>query len=54
MGEIYIRNLTPADRIEVCDNCEQQGVYANGKEVKNDMGEILMWFCYNCHINKRV
>lgn len=50
-----MRRITPNDRIEPCDNCEQQGVYANGKEVTNpNTGEVMLWFCYNCVANNKV
>ena len=48
MGYVTMRRITPNDRIERCDSCEQQGVYANGKEIKDSYGEVVMWFCYNC------
>ena len=48
MGYVSMRRITPNDRIETCDSCEQQGVYANGKETKDSYGEVVMWFCYNC------
>ena len=47
MGELFIRRLTDKDELWVCDNCNQEGVRANGKEIKNN-GEMVMWFCYNC------
>lgn len=55
MGYVSFRRITPNDRIEPCDNCEQQGVYANGKEVKNpNTDEVILWFCYNCVTNDKV
>ena len=48
MGYVTARRITPNDRIEKCDSCEQQGVYANGKEIKDSVNEVVMWFCYNC------
>ena len=48
MGELFIRKLTEADELWVCDDCEQQGVRANGKEIKDTTNEVVMWFCYNC------
>lgn len=48
MGELFVRKLTPQDRIDVCDKCGQEGVYANGKEVKDTHNEVVVWFCYNC------
>ena len=49
MGYVSMRRITPNDRIETCDSCEQQGVYANGKEIKDSSNtEVIMWFCYNC------
>ena len=49
MGYVSMRRITPNDRIETCDSCEQQGVYANGKEIKDSSNtEVFMWFCYNC------
>ena len=48
MGYVSARRITPNDRIERCDSCEQQGVYANGKEIRDSVNEVVMWFCYNC------
>lgn len=48
MGYVQMRRITPNDKIEVCDRCEQKGVYANGKEIKDTYGTVVMWFCYNC------
>ena len=48
MGYVSARRITPNDRIDKCDNCEQQGVYANGKEIRDSVNEVVMWFCYNC------
>lgn len=46
-GELFMRALTEADELWVCDNCNQQGVRANGKDI-NGHKEVVMWFCYNC------
>ena len=55
MGYVEMRKLTEADRIEKCDNCNQAGLYASGKEVKEpNANEVLLWFCYNCIANKKV
>jgi len=48
MGYIEMRKLTPADELWVCDDCEQEGVRANGKEIKDSTNDVVMWFCYNC------
>lgn len=48
MGYVSTRRITPNDRIVNCDSCEQQGVFANGKEIKDSYGEVIMWFCFNC------
>ena len=48
MGYIEMRPLTPADELWVCDSCTQKGVRANGKDIKDSHGEVIMWFCYNC------
>jgi len=48
MGELFIRKLTEADELWVCDSCEQEGVRANGREIKDHTKEVIMWFCYNC------
>jgi hypothetical protein len=48
MGYIEIRKLTPADELWVCDGCNQEGVKANGKEVKDSYNDVLLWFCFNC------
>jgi hypothetical protein len=47
MGELFIRKITEADELWVCDNCNQQGVRANGKDIQGHK-EVVMWFCYNC------
>ena len=51
MGYIEMRPLTPADELWVCDDCEQQGVKANGKVITDTQNEVVLWFCYNC-VNK--
>ena len=48
MGEMYIRKLTPQDEIWVCDDCKQTGVRANGQDITDTSGEVVMWFCYTC------
>ncbi len=48
MGELFIRKLTEADQLWLCDNCNQEGVRANGKDIKDSINEVVMWFCYNC------
>ena len=48
MGYVEMRRLTPADRIEKCDSCNQDGLYTSGKEVKDRLGTVVMWFCFNC------
>ena len=48
MGYVEARKLTSADRIETCDTCEQQGLYASGKEIKDSYNEVVLWFCFNC------
>lgn len=53
MGELFIRKLNEADQIWVCDNCEQEGVVANGKSVEVNE-DVVMWFCYNCIANNKV
>lgn len=53
MGEMFIRKLTEADQLWVCDNCEQEGVVANGKSVEVNE-DVVMWFCYNCVENGKV
>jgi hypothetical protein len=47
MGELIIRKLTEADQLWVCDDCGQEGIRANGKDI-NSNNEVVMWFCYNC------
>jgi len=54
MGELTIRRITANDRIDTCDNCQQQGLYASGKEVRDRHSETVLWFCYNCIENKKV
>lgn len=47
MGNLFVRKLTEADELWVCDNCNQEGVRANGREIQS-VKEVVMWFCYNC------
>jgi predicted RNA-binding Zn-ribbon protein involved in translation (DUF1610 family) len=47
MGELFIRKLTEADELWVCDSCNQEGVRANGRDIHGQK-EVVMWFCYNC------
>lgn len=47
MGELFIRKLTEADELWVCDSCSKEGVRANGKDISSQK-EVVMWFCYNC------
>ena len=53
MGYVEARRLTPADRLEVCDQCNQQGLYTSGKEVKDSYGEVMLWLCFNCKQNNQ-
>lgn len=48
MGELFIRRITEQDELWLCDDCGQQGVKANGKDITTSTGEFVMWFCYNC------
>jgi hypothetical protein len=48
MGYVTTRKITPNDRMETCDSCEQKGVYANGREIKDTYNELVLWFCYTC------
>ena len=48
MGYVEARRLTSADELWLCDNCEQQGVKANGYMVNTSYDEPILWFCYNC------
>ena len=48
MGEVFIRRITDQDKLWLCDDCGQQGIRANGKDIMTSGGEVVMWFCYNC------
>ena len=48
MGELFIRRITKQDELWLCDDCGQEGVRANGKDITTSQGEFVMWFCYNC------
>jgi hypothetical protein len=46
MGYIEMIKVS-ADQLDVCDNCNQQGLKTSGRYMwRND--EYLMWFCFNC------
>lgn len=47
MGELFMRPLTEADELWICDSCGQEGVRANGREIQGNK-EVVMWFCFNC------
>jgi predicted RNA-binding Zn-ribbon protein involved in translation (DUF1610 family) len=47
MGELSIRKLTSADELWVCDDCGQEGIRANGREIHSNQ-EMVMWLCFNC------
>lgn len=46
MGYIEMIKVT-ADQLDVCDNCNQQGLKTSGRMVAIN-GENTMWFCFNC------
>jgi ribosomal protein L37AE/L43A len=48
MGEMFIRRLTDKDELWLCDDCGQEGVRANGKDIQDTSGQTVIWFCYNC------
>jgi hypothetical protein len=48
MGYVEVRKLTPADKLTVCDSCEQEGLYASGKVIEDSYNEVVLWFCFNC------
>lgn len=46
MGYIEMIKVT-ADQLDVCDNCNQQGLKESGQMlIRNE--EQLLWFCFNC------
>jgi predicted RNA-binding Zn-ribbon protein involved in translation (DUF1610 family) len=47
VGELFIRRVTEKDQVWLCDECGQDGIKANGKEIRANE-ELVMWFCYNC------
>lgn len=48
MGYVEIRKLNPAEKLGTCDNCDQQGLYSSGKEIRDSYNEVVLWFCFNC------
>lgn len=54
MGYVERRKITEADRLERCDNCNREELYASGKEVKDAYKEVVLWFCFNCIVQKKV
>lgn len=54
MGEMFIRKLTEADEVWLCDNCANEGVRANGKEIVGTGNLSILWFCYNCIQEKSI
>ena len=53
MGYLEIRKLNADDKLDTCDQCQQQGLVASGEFIEQD-GLALMWICFNCvHKNKR-
>jgi hypothetical protein len=48
MGELFIRRVTEKDQVWLCDECGQDGIRANGKDITDTSGQLVMWFCYNC------
>lgn len=51
MGYVEARRLTEADRLDTCDQCNQQGLVSSGQFIMQN-GEAVMWLCFNCN-NKR-
>jgi hypothetical protein len=47
MGYIETIRITP-DQLDLCDNCNQQGLKASGHYVNNSHGEAVIFFCFNC------
>ena len=48
MGYVSSRPITERDEVWTCDDCGQEGIRANGKEITTNQGELVIWFCYNC------
>lgn len=51
MGYIEITKLNPMNpdhRLDLCDQCGQQGVVKSGHMTYDSHGEPLIFICFNC------
>jgi hypothetical protein len=47
MGYIETIRITP-EQLDLCDNCNQQGLKASGHYANDSYGEAVIFFCFNC------
>lgn len=47
MGYVEARRLTEADKLDTCDQCNQQGLVDSGEFIM-DRGIATLWLCFNC------
>jgi len=48
MGYVEIVRRVQNHELDICDQCEQQGVKTNGKTITDSYSQDILWFCYNC------
>ena len=47
MGYVEVIKVDRTE-IDLCDNCNQEGLQSSGRYIQNSTGENIMWFCFNC------
>jgi len=48
MGYVEIVRRVSSNELDICDQCNQQGVKENGKMITDNYSQDILWFCYNC------
>ena len=34
----------------ICDRCDKYAPTANGQDIKDHTGQVIMWFCFQCRL----
>ena len=50
MGYIEVIKVDKSE-LDVCDQCNQQGLKASGRTITDSYGEAVIWICFNCKQN---
>lgn len=47
MGYFEIVKVT-SDQLDLCDQCDQQGLKTSGRMINDEYSQDILWFCFNC------